>query len=357
MDGMNRRTFAITGGMLALATAMPGMAAAVAQGQNAADDLSFVDPELRASARAMVELMRTLPPPSTATLPALRAGGARFAPPRLADIGVEERRAPVGKGNPDVGLFVINARKGGNRPAILHTHGGGYIAGSARDSVGWLQELAKTLDCVIVSVEYRLAPETRYTGSVEDTYAGLKWLHAEAATLGVDRARIALFGESAGGGHAARLAITARDRAEVPVAAQVLIYPMLDDRTGSTVEMPGRIGTLGWNAAANVFGWRSFLGMAPGGADVPSAGVPARVRDLTGLPPAFIGVGGIDLFVSEDVEYGRRLVEAGVPTELLVVPGAYHGFDVVAANAMPARRFAKAKLNALRRAFGQPVEL
>jgi len=354
---MNRRTFAMTGGMLAVAAAAPRSVRAAGRAPSAADDMSFVDVELRASARSMIEMMRTLPPPSAGTLPALRAGGEKFAAPRLADVNVDERLAPAGKGNPNVGLFVINAQKGGDRPAILHTHGGGYIAGRARNEVGSLQKLAKTLDCVIVSVEYRLAPETRYTGSIEDTYAGLKWLHAEAAALGVDRDRIALLGESAGGGHAARLAITARDRAEVPVAAQILIYPMLDDRTGSTVKMPGRIGTLGWNAEANVFGWRSFLGMAPGGAGVPSAGVPARVRNLAGLPPAFIGVGGIDLFVSEDVDYARRLNEAGVPTELLVVPGAYHGFDIIAADTTPAQRFTKAKLNALRRAFGQKVEL
>lgn len=357
MIRMNRRAFAVSGGLMALAATAPRAVASGMQQPAFSSDLSFVDPELRPSAQAMLQMIGTMPPPGAASLPALREGGAKFAPPRLPDVSVEERRAPVGRGNPDVGLFVMNAAKGGNRPAILHTHGGGYIAGRARDEVGSLQKLAKLLDCVIVSVEYRLAPETRYTGSIEDTYAGLKWLYAQAATLGVDRSRIALLGESAGGGHAARLAITARDRAEVPVAAQVLIYPMLDDRTGSTVKMPGQIGTLGWNAAANRFGWESFLGMAPGGRSVPSAGVPARVSNLAGLPRAFVGVGGIDLFVSEDIDYARRLNEAGVPTDLLVVPGAYHGFDIVAADTMPARRFTKAKLDALRRAFGQPTEL
>jgi acetyl esterase/lipase len=217
--------------------------------------------------------------------------------------------------------------------------------------------MAQELDCIIVSVEYRLAPETTYVGSVEDNYAGLKWMYKNAGALGLDPARIAIMGESAGGGHAARLAITARDRGEVPIVLQSLIYPMLDDRTGSTRQVPSPIGTVGWSADANQYGWKAFLGQKPGGPDVPAAGVPARVKDLSGLAPAFIGVGAIDLFVHEDVEYANRLIESLVPTELLVIPGAFHGFDRVATDTYPAKQFTSAKLNALRRAFGEKAEL
>jgi len=315
--------------------------------------LRHVDPELRPAALAQIGQG-----PGQWTLERLKtmqAGGGPPSAPRLADVPVEEVRAPVGKGQPDVTLFVINAKSGGNRPAILHTHGGGHILGSARSEVAYEQALARALDCVIVTVEYRLAPGTTYAGSIEDVYAGLRWLHAQAGRLGVDRARLVAMGESAGGTHAALLAFTARDRREIPLAAQILIYPMLDDRTGSTERPPAFMGAFGWTAAANRFGWKCFLGTEPGGAAVPSAAVPARRSDLAGLPPTYVAVGGVDLFASEDIDYARRLSEAGVPTELLVLPGAFHGFDRVVPQARISQAFTKAKLDALRKAFGQPV--
>jgi len=320
-------------------------------------DLSFVDRELRPSALKMIEMSRRLTGRDDAPLAGMRKASGQFLPPLLSDVPVMKHEVPVGKGQPDVTVFVVNARRGASRPAILHMHGGGFIAGQAHYEIGKLQQLAKTLDCVIASVEYRLAPETRYQESTEDTYAALRWLHADAPALGVDRARIAIFGGSAGGGHAALLAIKARDRAEFPIVLQVLLYPMLDDRTGSTIMPRAPLGTVGVPPSLNAYGWRSFLGVEPGGTQVPSEAVPARSRNLSGLPPTFIGVGGIDLFVSEDIDYARRLSSAGVATELLVVPGAYHGFEQVAPDTMIARRFTKAVLNAFRRAFGRPEEL
>jgi acetyl esterase/lipase len=202
---------------------------------------------------------------------------------------------------------------------------------------------------VVVSVDYRLAPETRFPGSLEDNYAALRWLHANTRELGVDRNRIALLGESAGGGHVATLAIAARDRGEVPVAMQVMIYPMLDDRTGSSRTVPPHLGAYVWDAAANRFGWSSLLGVPAGSPSVPAGAVPARVENLRGLPPAFIGVGSIDLFVEEDIEYARRLIEAGVPTELYVAPGGYHGFDIIVPDARISKRFKAAWSDALSR--------
>lgn len=355
----SRRDLAKIGGALTVAalTSKAAFAGQTLASAAAPLDLSFVDRELRPSALKMIEMSRTLTGPEEALLAGMRNASAQFLPPLLQDVPVMKYEVPVGKGQPDVTVFVVNARRGASRPAILHMHGGGFIAGQVRYEIGKLQQLAKTLDCIVASVEYRLAPETRYQGSTEDTYAALRWLHADATALGVDRARIAILGGSAGGGHAALLAIKARDRAEIPVVLQVLLYPMLDDRTGSTIMPPAPLGTVGIPPALNAYGWRSFLGTEPGGAHVPSDAVPARNRNLSGLPPTFIGVGGIDLFVGEDMEYASRLSSAGVATELLVVPGAYHGFEQVAPDTMIARRFTKAMLNALRRAFDRAEEL
>jgi acetyl esterase/lipase len=214
-----------------------------------------------------------------------------------------------------------------------------------------LQETATDCHCVVVSADYRLAPETRYPGALEDNYAALKWAHDHAAELGIDRSRIAVGGESAGGGHAASLAIHARDRNEVPIIFQLLIYPELDDRTGSSQQPPPAIGQFMWTASANRLAWSSLLGVPAGSSKVPVDGVPARVASVAGLPPAWIGVGSIDLFVEEDMEYARRLVHAGVGTELLVVRGAFHGFDILVPDADVSRQFSASWKSALRKAF------
>lgn len=352
---INRRDFVRLAGLAAGAgIVLQGGLALAAGGDPHAAALAHVDPELRPAAKQILAMTSQMGGIDAQHLAQLRANTP--AAPRLPDIPVREVRVPASGSLPEVTVYVVNQRDGEKRPGILHTHGGGYILGSAKSEARHLQETARQLDCVIVSVEYRLAPEARYSASIEDNYAGLLWLYRNADMLSVDRSKIALMGESAGGGHAALLAITARDRGEVPLVLQALIYPMLDDRTGSTRQLPPYIGVVGWDAPANRFGWESFLGVEPGSNSVPAVGVPARLENLAGLAPAFIGVGGVDLFVSEDIEYARRLTEAGVPTELLVVPGAFHGFDQVASDTGPARKFTAAKFAALRRAFGmQPI--
>lgn len=318
-----------------------------------ADLLAYVDPELRGAARDILAISAQVSPRSDASLSTLRASRAAPELPRLADVSVSDRLVPGATGAPDVRIFIINAKPGTMRPGILHMHGGGFVTGSAESDVPSLQRMASELDAVIVTVDYRLAPETRYAGSLEDNYSGLKWMHAHAGELGLDPKRVAVAGESAGGGHAALLAITARDRGEVPIAFQSLVYPMLDDRTGSSRAVPPHIGTLLWTPARNRLGWRSFLGRTPGKSSVPAAAVPARTADLTGVPPAWIGVGSIDLFVEENIDYARRLIQTGVATELLVVRGAFHGFDLLAENSSPAARFRQSRLNALKRAFAE----
>ena len=346
--GFTRRELALGGlAAAALAHSFPRVAAAAfAPASAPADPLWFVDPELRPAARQIQQMFGAIESLSEESLPQMRSRSALQQPP-LADVPWSEKKIAGAKGDPEVTIYVVNAKPGASRGGILHTHGGGYVLGAAKGEIDSLQVLAVELDCAIVSVEYRLAPETRYSGSIEDNYAGLRFLHDHADELGVDRSRLAVMGESAGGGHAALLAIAARDRGEVPLAFQCLVYPMLDDRTGSSRPVPETVGTLLWTAASNQFGWRSFLGVEPGGANVPAKGVPARVEKLEGLPPAFIGVGSIDLFVDEDIDYARRLIAANVPAELLVVPGAFHGFDAVAAKTATARAFLAAQVRSL----------
>ncbi len=323
-----------------------------ASGEAPAELLAMVDVELRPAALQMRQISRQFFPMTLEKLALRRQMLAFMLPPLQADVPVREQRIPGRPQGSEVGLWIVNARAGATRPGILHMHGGGFTASSARGSVPHLQDVARKLDCVIVSVDFRNAPETRHDGSLEDNYTGLRWMYQHAEALGVDRGRIAVMGESGGGGHAALLAIAARDRGEIPLRFQALIYPMIDDRTGSSRATPAHLGAFNWNPDANRFGWRCFLGEEPGTDRVPAAAVPARVESVAGLPPTFIGVGALDLFVDECITYARRLLEAGVPTELLVVPGCIHGFDLLSKEAGVSRRFTATKLDALRRAFG-----
>jgi acetyl esterase/lipase len=320
------------------------------------DPVWFVDPELRPFALEIQAMLQLRPALNLETLPAARSAPMPWVQAPLPHVPFVKRVIRGQPNAPDVTIYVINAKAGARRAGILHTHGGGFVLGSAADSIFGLQSIATELDCTIVTVDYRLAPETTYAGSIEDNYAGLRWLYSHAEEVGVDPARIAVMGESAGGGHAALLAIAARDRGEVPIAFQCLVYPMLDDRTGSTRQVPAPIGTILWDADTNRLGWRSFLGQEPGGSSVPAKAVPARLDNFKGLPPTFIGVGGIDLFVQEDVAYAHRLIDAVVPVELVVTPGAFHAFDLLGAGTRIGRNFNAMKLNALRRAFGPPAD-
>lgn len=260
------------------------------------------------------------------------------------------RKIPGAAGSPKVKVWIVDPTPSQkNKPVLVHMHGGGFVMQDAM-LLPRIQGIAKDCGCVVVSVEYRLAPETRYPGALQDNYAALKWVHANAAELGIDPTRIAIGGESAGGGHAAMLALYARDRKEVPIIFQLLIYPQLDDRTGSTRPAASGNGEFLWTAKDNQFAWSSLLGVAAGSANVP-AGIPARATDLSGLPPTWIGVGSIDLFAEEDKEYASRLKAAGVETNFVTVPGAYHGFDVVAPNAKVSQQFTASWRSALREAF------
>jgi acetyl esterase/lipase len=315
----------------------------------------LLDPELREAALFMRQTTLEYTPMTRRKLAQRRKWMHGAAQPPYEHVPFYEQRIarPISCGEgPDVVAYVVNAKPGASGPGILHIHGGGYTASTALLGLRGVQETAEALDVPIVSVEYRLAPETPWSGSLHDNYAALLWLHANGAEIGVDPARIAVMGESAGGGHAALLTMLARDRGEVGLAFQCLTYPMLDDRSGTSRKLAEHIGYFGWSPEANRFGWKSFLGRKPGGRKVPREAVPSRAEDLSGLPPAWIGVGALDLFVEEDIDYAVRLNRAGVPTELLVVPGAFHGFDSFVKEAAVSRRFTAARLDALRRGLG-----
>ena len=313
-------------------------------------NLALVLPELRDSAARMPS-PGDRPALSTASLAFYRMVVRHYSPPPLPAPAIEQRTLASTGGGPPIPVTLVNfAPQRPPRPAIVYLHGGGFVMGGPADQLAQLQPIAAALDCLIMAVDYRLAPETGWRGSTGDNLDALRWLHGNAAALGVDPARIAVMGASAGGGLAALLAIAARDRG-VPLRFQMLIYPMLDDRTGSIGAPPEPPGVFGWTADNNRFGWRSFLGVEPGGTGVPDGAVPARIANLRGLPPTFIGVGSLDLFIDEDRAYARRLAAAGVATELVTVPGAFHAFDLSAPDAAVSKRFTAALIDALRRAF------
>jgi acetyl esterase/lipase len=250
-----------------------------------------------------------------------------------------DRLVPGRNGDPDVAVRVHRERGVTEpRPALISIHGGGYVIGSHLGDDGRFDKWSPALRCTGISVGYRLAPETPFPGPLEDCYTALAWAYRNAPDLGIDPGRIGIIGGSAGGGLAAGLALLARDRAEIPVAFQVLSYPMLDDRQTTR---SGRAGAPLWGPSANEFGWRSYLsGLAPRH-DVPGYAAPARAADLAGLPATFITVGNLDGLLDEDIDYGRRLIAAGVPTDLHVFADAPHAFDSMLAGTAVARRAAR----------------
>jgi acetyl esterase/lipase len=289
-----------------------------------------------------------------ADLAQVRAQMAAMAPPPAdpgPDIKVYEAKAQGRDGAPDVRLVITApAAAGQGRPGILHVHGGGYILGSAEMTAETDTRYAREFGAVVVSVDYRLAPDTPHPGPVEDCYAGLAWLSAQAEALGVDPGKIVVTGESAGGGLAAALVLLARERGEIRVAFQHLVFPMLDDRTVTHPDPSPYFGQFVWTPEANRFGWASLLNAEPGGPDISPFAAPARASDLVDLPPTFMICGALDLFLEEDLEYARRLMHAGVPTELHVYPGAPHGFMFVP-DAETTRTYVRDSMAALSKAL------
>ncbi len=263
-----------------------------------------------------------------------------------------DRTVPGPAGAPDLTVRVYRpAGVTGTLPGLYFIHGGGMVMGDLEGEHRTAVLLTAQVGCVTVSVDYRLAPEHPDPAPVEDCYAGLAWMSAHAAELGVDPGRIAVYGGSAGGGLAAGTALLARDRGGPPLCFQALIYPMVDDR--NVTPSSHEILDLGvWDRGTNLEAWGWYLGGRQGTDDVTPYAAPARATDLSGLPPAFLDVGELDLFRDEDVDLAARLLRAGVPTELHVYPGAYHASESFAPKAALSRRIWAARIDALRRALG-----
>ncbi|KPF84091.1 alpha/beta hydrolase [Novosphingobium sp. AAP93] len=304
----------------------------------------LVDPELLALAEGFPPMEL-----SDASLPAIRAGmKALMEAQPVLDIPAKwtEVQVPSGEGERMIRCVVVKPLgRQDHAPAILHFHGGGHVIGQPEMSRRQLMTWAAELGCLVLSVDYRLAPETPFPGPMDDAYAALGWLHQNAAKLGIDPRRIAVSGESAGGAMAASLCLMARDRGEYSIAFQHLEMPRLDDRLPDPP-----------NPATGEFIWRAenseYCRTAYLRGDPSPYGSAARATDLANLPPAYIMVGALDLFVDECLAYAGRLIRADVAVELIVYPGCFHGFRM-ALEASVTRRADADGLNALRKAFAR----
>ncbi|NEC84279.1 alpha/beta hydrolase [Streptomyces sp. SID12501] len=316
------------------------------------------DPELA----AVLEMIKdTLPPRLTMDeIEAVRNGPgiAMLADMDLTLDGafeVEDRVVPGPENAPGISLLICRPTApatDGPLPVIYHVHGGGMVLGNNRVGVDGPLRWGKELGAVVVSVEYRLAPEHPYPAPIDDVYAGLLWTAEHAVEIGGDPERIVIAGASAGGGLTAALALLLRDRKGPRPLGQLLMCPMLDDRndTPSTHQMAG-LGV--WDRTANDTGWTALLGERRGGPDVSPYAAPARAQDLSGLPPAFLDVGSAETFRDEVVAYATSLWQAGGVAELHVWPGGFHGFDGFAPQAVLSQACQSAQLEWLRRLLAE----
>ena len=310
----------------------------------------LVEPDLIPFIEAMPTM--TISAENLGAIRAAREGMLAQLPPFPETVAVEQRHIPGPAGAPPVRTKIYRRKEGAAlRPAILHLHGGGYIMGNPEFMGPQCALWADAFDAVVVGPAYRLGPETSYPGNVEDAYAALVWMVANAAELGIDTARIAVAGESAGGGLAAALALLVRDRGEYRFCHQQLIFPMIDDRTAVRADISPMFGEYIWNNGSNHFGWASLLGQPPGSPGVSPYAAAARAESLKGLPPVFMATGALDLFTEENLDYAKRLMADGVPVELHVYPGAPHAFMQVT-SARVTRAYARDAMAAFARGLG-----
>lgn len=267
---------------------------------------------------------------------------------KSSPVTIEERAIPGPEG--EIGIVIYQPPTSAPRGGLLWIHGGGYIVGSGRNDPHGIG-FAEHVGCTVVSVDYRLAPEATYREAISDCFGALRWLSDNAEDLGVDPARIAIGGASAGGGLSAALSLYNRDHDGPELAFQLLIYPMLDDRHDSPSGHEITHPTV-WNREVSLKAWRMYLGAEYGSDEVSPYAAAARAGDLSGLPPALVTVGMLDLFRDENIDYAQRLMAAGVPTDLQVYPGMYHGAEMSVMDAAISTRMRSAYRDALLRAIG-----
>jgi len=262
---------------------------------------------------------------------------------------VEDRTVPGPPDAPDISLLVIRPNGAASPgPVFYNIHGGGMIMGTHRNIYNELLDWAEEFNAAIISVKYRLAPETKHPGPVEDCYAGLKWAAEHSEEMGIGSGKIIIIGRSAGGGLAAATALLARDRGGPALAAQMLLCPMLDDRNNTPSAIQGE-GRGVWDRLANKCGWTALLGEAQGGPDVSQYAAPARASDLSNLPPTYIDVGAAETFRDEAIAYANNIWYAGGQAELHVFSGVFHGHDGFVPQAAVSRDTMNARICWLRR--------
>lgn len=243
-----------------------------------------------------------------------------------AEVLIEDRFIPSVEAQRRIRLRTYRPRSAESLlPCLVWFHGGGLVLGRPEMDDPLAVRFVQEAGIIVLSVDYRYAPEHPFPAGLEDAYAALQWAHREGRQLGIDPHRLGVGGASAGGCLAAALAQQAHDHGQIPLKAQLLVYPMLDDRSSIDPTLPA--DTLIWSQSSNRFGWQAYLGQPCGSPNLPPYAVPARRTDLSGLPPAWIGVGTLDLFHAEDTAFAERLRAAGVDCTLQHVEGAFHGFD------------------------------
>jgi acetyl esterase/lipase len=267
----------------------------------------------------------------------------RVEPELDSRVTFEDRVIPGPSGDQKVRIYAPTLTKSPS-PGLVYIHGGGMIMGSIEGQAGTAQMLSAETGAVVVSIDYRKAPENPYPAAVDDCYSGSQWVFDNAESLGIDQANIGIYGGSAGGGLALAVCLMARDRGTFRFKYMMPICPMIDDRneTESTHEVT-EVGI--WDRAGNREAWDWYLG----GKKADGYAAPARAKDVSGLPPAFIDVGEMDAFRDEDLLFAQRLLHSGVPCEFRIYPGAYHGSEIFAPEAELSQRIWAGRLEALRR--------
>ncbi len=277
--------------------------------------------------------------------------GMELTDEHRAALDITERRVPGPPGGPDVRVIVYRPTTAATRPVIVSIHGGAFVRFHADSFAAIDAAWSMKLDCVVVSVDYRLAPEHRFPAAPEDCYAVLQWVVANCDELAVDASRVVVAGGSAGGALTAAVTLMARDRGGPSIAYQGLMIPVLDDRL-DTPSMRQGVDNPGFNSRNAEGMWLHYLGEDYDRSQTSPYAAPARAADLSGLPPAFVQTNGLDPLRDEGITYAQRLLAAGVPVELYNVPGAYHGAP--AQNPAAALRAGRVYLEALAGALHPP---
>jgi len=311
-----------------------------------------LDPELKPFFSKFPEIIFT-----RETLPQTRILGATmfktFAGPKPENVTVIKKKIPGPKNSPEVGVLIYKSKVSSNQklPGVLFIHGGGFITGTAEQASGFVYKLVEDLNTVVVSVEYRLAPENPFPAGLEDCYAALVWMNSAAEELGIDVNRIVVIGGSAGGGLCVGVSLLARDRGGPKIYFQMPLYPMLDDRN-NTVSSHQILDRRAWNRELNIQAWKWYLGDNYG-KDVSHFAAPARTTDFSGLPPTFTYVGELDLFRDETIEFVAMLQRAEVPVEFHIFPRCFHGFEIFIPTAEISKRAVEMALNSLKRGLNE----